>query len=207
MYDAQAVQTLSSCLQRLNEGKGIEPLVATEGMELPKVINRLKQFDPLKNGLSINEIVHLANALIGEHMSATTIQNWTKREVRDIIGVPHRGKKYSINQAAIIYLLDDLKHLFSLEETRELLTIVFQNPNIDEDDLISPLNFYLVYTQHAETSGPIELTEKRLRRSLERINAYRPETVHVLQLCLYARRVSHLTHEAKQRLHHVLQTT
>ncbi len=62
MYDAQAVQTLSSCLQRLNEGKGIEPLVATEGTELPKVINRLKQFDPLKNGLSINEIVHLANA-------------------------------------------------------------------------------------------------------------------------------------------------
>lgn len=48
MYDAQAVQTLSSCLQRLNEGKGIEPLVATEGIELPKVINRLKQFDPLK---------------------------------------------------------------------------------------------------------------------------------------------------------------
>ena len=206
MYDAQAVQTLSGCLLRLKEGKGIGTLVSEEEAELPKVITRLKQFDPTKNGLSINEIVHLANALIGEHMSATTIQNWTKREVRDIIGVPHRGKKYSINQAAIIYLLDDLKHLFSLEETRELLTIVFKNPNIDEDDLISPLDFYLVYTQHAETSGPIELTEKRLRRSLERINAYRPETVHVLQLCLYARRISHLTHEAKQRLQHVLHT-
>ncbi|MGA9231520.1 MAG: DUF1836 domain-containing protein, partial [Exiguobacterium oxidotolerans] len=181
-------------------------LVSEDEADLPKVIHRLKQFDATKNGLSINEIVHLANALIGEHMSATTIQNWTKREVRDIIGVPHRGKKYSINQAAIIYLLDDLKHLFSLEETRELLTIVFKNPNIDEDDLISPLDFYLVYTQHAETSGPIELTEKRLRRSLERIHAYRPETVHVLQLCLYARRISHLTHEAKQRLEQVLQS-
>ncbi|ASI36653.1 MULTISPECIES: DUF1836 domain-containing protein [unclassified Exiguobacterium] len=206
MYDAQAVQTLSNCLSHLKEGKGIGTLVSEDESDLPKVIHRLKQFDATKNGLSINEIVHLANALIGEHMSATTIQNWTKREVRDIIGVPHRGKKYSINQAAIIYLLDDLKHLFSLEETRELLTIVFKNPNIDEDDLISPLDFYLVYTQHAETSGPIELTEKRLRRSLERIHAYRPETVHVLQLCLYARRISHLTHEAKQRLQQVLQS-
>lgn len=205
MYDAQAVQTLSNCLLRLKEGEGIGTMaLGADGEETPKVIKRLQHFDAAKNGLSINEIVHLANVLIGEHMSATTIQNWTKREVRDIIGVPRRGKKYSINQAAIIYLLDDLKHLFSLEETREILSIVFQNPNIDEDDLISPLDFYVIYTQHADTSGPIELTEKRLKRSLERLHAYRAETVQVLQLCLYARRISQLTHEAKIRLHQML---
>ena len=153
-----------------------------------------------KNGLSINQIVALANALTGEHLSATTIQNWTKREVRKIIGVPRIGKKYSLHQAAIIYLLDDLKHLFSLEETSSLLALIFNNPDRDEDDFIKPIDFYRLYAEYAKSTSPIDLLDTRVKRSLEKMNYEHPNIIHVLKLCLYAHRVTTLELEAKNYL-------
>lgn len=203
MRDVNSIHTLAKCLSLLQAGnceQAIALFPSQVQQNLPKELRRLHTFDISTNGLSINQIVTLANSLTGEHLAATTIQNWTKREVRKIIGVPRMGKKYSLHQAAIIYLLDDLKHLFSLEETSALLNLIFNNPDRDEDDFISPIAFYQLYGEYVQTTSPIELIDKRANRSLEKMGYSHPNILHVLKLCLYAHRVTALEFEAKQYL-------
>ena len=207
MRDAQSIQTLAHCLHYMQTGE-VNRAIALFPDEVrehfPKELRKIHLFQIEKNGLSINQIVALANTLTGEHLSATTIQNWTKREVRKIIGVPRIGKKYSLHQAAIIYLLDDLKHLFSLEETSALLSMIFNNPDRDEDDFISPIDFYRLYAEYAKSTSPIDLLDTRVKRSLEKGSYAHPNIIHVLKLCLYAHRVTTLELEAKQYLNRFL---
>lgn len=207
MRDAQSIQTLANCLHYMQTGE-VNRAIALFPDEVrehfPKELRKIHLFQIEKNGLSINQIVALANTLTGEHLSATTIQNWTKREVRKIIGVPRIGKKYSLHQAAIIYLLDDLKHLFSLEETSTLLSMIFNNPDRDEDDFISPIDFYRLYAEYAKSTSPIDLLDTRVKRSLEKGSYAHPNIIHVLKLCLYAHRVTTLELEAKQYLNRFL---
>ncbi|EPE61468.1 hypothetical protein L479_02159 [Exiguobacterium sp. S17] len=203
MRDANSIQTLADCLHYMRVGdvdRAISLFPEEVREHFPKELRKIHLFHIEKNGLSINQIVALANTLTGEHLSATTIQNWTKREVRKIIGVPRVGKKYSLQQATIIYLLDDLKHLFSLEETSSLLALIFNNPDRDEDDLISPIDFYRLYAEYAKSTSPIEMLDTRAKRSIEKMGYTHSNIMHVLKLCLYAHRVTTLELEAKHYL-------
>ena len=37
------------------------------------------------------------------------MQNWVKRDIKEMIGSPQKGKKYSIEQAALLFIVEDLK--------------------------------------------------------------------------------------------------
>ncbi|MFC0273533.1 DUF1836 domain-containing protein [Metabacillus herbersteinensis] len=97
-------------------------------------------------GLSTNEIVTLANMCELTSLKSTSIQNWIKRDVKELIGAPDLGKKYSIDQVAILLIVRDLKAVFDFETIRNLLTIVFNNLSDRSDDLVSPIVFYETYS-------------------------------------------------------------
>lgn len=102
-------------------------------------------------GLSTNEIVSLANLCELTSLKSTSIQNWIKRDVKELIGVPELGKKYSIEQAAMLLIVKDLKTVFDFEKIRKMLTVVFNTLSDRSDDLISPTEFYDIYAAVIDT--------------------------------------------------------
>lgn len=96
-------------------------------------------------GFSINEIVTLSNHIEFTNFSSTAVQNWVKREMRELIGSPQHGKKYTVEQAAILLIVEDLKASLDLDSIRQILTLIFNNPADRSDDIIGPVHFYAGY--------------------------------------------------------------
>ncbi len=49
-------------------------------------------------GLSTNEIVELGNLCELTSLKSTAIQNWVKRDIKDLIGHPELGKNIQLNR-------------------------------------------------------------------------------------------------------------
>ncbi|WBL15022.1 DUF1836 domain-containing protein [Sutcliffiella sp. NC1] len=121
--------------------------------ELPVVLRKVLQQIADKNkelGLSMSEIVELGNMLECSFYKETSLKNWVKREIKQFIGVPHVGKKYSIHQAALLYIVKDLKTILDFDLIRHVLALVFNNPMDRSDDHLSPADFFLQYAQMYE---------------------------------------------------------
>lgn len=114
--------------------------------EPPDFIKRFSSRD-LPYGLSTNEIVELGNLCDVETLSSTSLQNWIKRDIRELIGPPQQGKKYSIDQAAILLTVKDLKIVYDFGTIRYLLTALFNTITDRSDDVISPVTYYHLYAQ------------------------------------------------------------
>ncbi len=112
---------------------------------LPPIFQKLLKAEERAIGLSINEIVSLGNQIEYASFRSTAVQNWVKRDIKDWIGSPQHGKKYSIEQAAILFIVEDLKNTHDFESIRLLLKFAFNNPADRNDDLINPLIFYHAY--------------------------------------------------------------
>ena len=97
-------------------------------------------------GLSLNEIVKIGNQIEYSNLSITSVQNWVKRDFKDFLGAPREGKKYSIEQAGMILIIEDLKSALDFESIRKLFQIIFRNPEDDDDDLIAPVQLYYAYS-------------------------------------------------------------
>ena len=119
-------------------------------------------------GLSTNEIVSLANLCELTSLKSTSIQNWIKRDVKELIGQPELGKKYSIDQAAMLLIVKDLKVIFDFERIRIILTELFNTLSDRSDDLISPLSFYELYGAVLESLDSFSENDAKLE---ERINS------------------------------------
>ncbi|MED4532965.1 DUF1836 domain-containing protein [Metabacillus fastidiosus] len=119
----------------------------------------LKKFERKRKvneiGLSTNEIVLLANLCELTFLKSTSVQNWIKRDVKELIGPPELGKKYSIEQVAILLIVRDLKAVFDFETIRKILTVVFNTLSDRSDDLISPIIFYETYSSVLEEMDPV----------------------------------------------------
>lgn len=114
--------------------------------DLPNFIMKsIKKRSNIELGLSTNEIVSLANLCELTALKSTSIQNWVKRDVKELIGSPELGKKYSVEQAAMLLIVKDLKQSFEFEKIRKVLTVVFNTLSDRSDDLISPIAFYELY--------------------------------------------------------------
>lgn len=114
---------------------------------LPDII---KNHKPFPRGLSTNEIVALAKLCELTSLKSTSIQNWIKRDIKELIGAPELGKKYSIEQAAILLIVRDLKSVFDFDTIRQLLMSLFNTLSDRSDDLISPLTYYAAYGEILE---------------------------------------------------------
>ncbi|WP_226668415.1 DUF1836 domain-containing protein [Metabacillus litoralis] len=116
--------------------------------EIPNFIMKAnKKRNNMELGLSTNEIVALANLCELTALKSTSLQNWIKRDVKELIGSPELGKKYSIDQAAMLLIVKDLKNSFDFEKIRNVLTVVFNTLSDRSDDLISPISFYELYAK------------------------------------------------------------
>ncbi|WP_349409725.1 DUF1836 domain-containing protein [Pseudalkalibacillus sp. SCS-8] len=112
---------------------------------LPGIFEKIMKGTNKELGFSINEIVSLGNQIEYSSFSTTAVQNWVKRDVRNLIGSPHKGKKYSLEQAAILFIVEDLKSTLDFVSIRNLLMLIFNNIEDRHDDLIDPIHFYHTY--------------------------------------------------------------
>ncbi|MDR9794616.1 MULTISPECIES: DUF1836 domain-containing protein [unclassified Aeribacillus] len=162
----------SVMVQLLLSLKGIHELSPEEVMkqqlpsdqtnQIPGFIKKLsKQRDKGELGLSTNEIVILGNFCELTSLKSTSVQNWVKRDIKEIIGPPELGKKYSVEQAALLLIVKDLKTIFDFETVRSLLMKVFNTISDRNDDLISPLMFYKLYTDVLEQVKNVEIDNNR----------------------------------------------
>ncbi|OPA78551.1 hypothetical protein BVG16_11835 [Paenibacillus selenitireducens] len=124
-------------------------LGAVISTSLPPIFEKMIKMSHRDPGFSLNEIIALGNQIEYSHYSITSVQNWVKRDFKDLIQSPAHGKKYSLDQAALIFMIDDLKATLDFESIRKLLAIVFLNPQAEEEanlNGIRPLQIYTAYT-------------------------------------------------------------
>lgn len=129
-----------------NEIEYGQSTMAFIGTQLPPIFEKIIKSNQQDTGFSLHEIVSLGSQIEYTSIAVTSVQNWVKRDIKDIIGSPQIGKKYSIDQAAILYMVEDLRTSLDFESIRRLLTLVFKNPNDLSDDLLSPVKLYAAYS-------------------------------------------------------------
>ncbi|GGG13311.1 DUF1836 domain-containing protein [Paenibacillus abyssi] len=126
----------------LNQGT---PMTAFISMDLPPVLERMIK-SAVTPAFSLHEIVSLGAQIEYTHFSATSIQNWVKRDFKDYIGLAEEGKKYSLQQVALIFIIEDLRSALDYESIRKFFDIVFHVCDKKRDALIQPLDFYATYS-------------------------------------------------------------
>jgi hypothetical protein len=127
---------------------------ASMATQLPAIFEKLIKAGKKGITLSLNDIVSLGNQIEHTTFSLAAVQNWVKRDAKDIIGSPENGRKYSLDQAAILFIVDDLKTVLDFASIRQLLKMLFNDPEDRKDDLIFPLDFYRAYASIFEDLDP-----------------------------------------------------
>ncbi len=130
-------------------GKMAQGLSSVENrQDMPKSFQNLFEKKGKEDiGLTMSNIVWLGNQLESANYSEPALKNWVKREIKEYIGGPQIGRKYSIQQAALLFIVKDLKVLLDFEAIRKILGSIFNNPVKREDDIISPIQFYKAYSR------------------------------------------------------------
>ncbi|WP_442596413.1 DUF1836 domain-containing protein [Neobacillus sp. D3-1R] len=114
--------------------------------EMPPIFEKIIKADGRQTiGFSINDIVSLGNQIEFTNLSSTTIQNWVKRDLKGLIGSPRLGKKYTVEQAATLFIVEDLKTSLDFVSIRNVLELIFNNPDDQSDDIVDPIRFYMAY--------------------------------------------------------------
>lgn len=125
----------------MRNGKALPAFLSTF---LPPVVEKMIKGTHVK-GFSLQEIAALGRLIEYSSLSITAMQNWVKRDFKEYFDSPKVGKKYSINQAALLFIIDDLKGNLDFDSIRKLFCIIFNNPEDECDDLIKPVNLYEAY--------------------------------------------------------------
>ncbi|MGV3465212.1 MAG: DUF1836 domain-containing protein [Heyndrickxia sp.] len=134
---------LRSTKNSTNDGNTVNTLVSTY---LPPIFDKISKETQVDIGLSLNEIVALGNQIENTSFSTTAVQNWVKRDIKEMIVSPQKGKKYSLEQTALLFLVEDLKSSLDFESIRRLLKLIINDPEDNEDDLINPIHLYTTYS-------------------------------------------------------------
>lgn len=135
----------------LSESEAAQAFMTTK---LPTIFETLIKNPKKEAALSITEIVALGNQIEQMDLSLTAVQNWVKRDAKEIIGPPEKGKKYSIYQASLLFIIEDLKNALDFKSIKQLLKLIFNAPIVRTDDLIPPLSLFLAYGSIFEDLDP-----------------------------------------------------
>lgn len=154
--------------EALNKSKSNEKIIPSF------LIKASKRKNQLEYGLSTNEIVSLANLCELTSLKSTSIQNWIKRDIKELIGHPELGKKYSIEQAAMLLIVKDLKTTFDFEKIRNVLTEVFNTLSDRSDDLMSPITFYEIYGSVLESLDTFSESDSTLEERINNLIKFSP---------------------------------
>lgn len=135
----------------LSEQEAINAFMSTL---LPPIFEKIIKSGKSYSSLSINDIVALGTQIEHTEFKLTAVQNWAKRDAKDIIGPPDEGKKYSVYQAATLFVIDDLKTVLDFAAIKKLLQQLFHKNGDYTDDVINPLDLYLAYSSIFEDLDP-----------------------------------------------------
>lgn len=172
-----------------------EEIISTN---LPPVFNKLLKIKEETIGFSINEIVALGNLIEFTNFSSTAVQNWVKRDVKQLIGPPQLGKKYTIEQAAMLLIVEDLKPSLNFHSISEILRLVFNDIADRSDDVIDPIELYAAYAtiiEHLHTlkdnlrlgkevEDVIKKTAKQYVSQLIYLNETQQEIIHHILIAI-----------------------
>jgi hypothetical protein len=150
-----------------NDDKPIHTLVSTY---LPTIFEKILKEKEIDIGFSLNEIVALGNQIENTNFSTTAIQNWVKRDIKEMIIAPQKGKKYSLEQTALIFLVEDLKTSLDFESIRSLLKLIINDPEDNDDDLINPIHLYSAYSLLFDELNMSEVSLKEHAVKVDTIN-------------------------------------
>ncbi|MCQ6557636.1 DUF1836 domain-containing protein [Paenibacillus mendelii] len=128
--------------QALDQGNSMSAFVATS---LPPIFERMIKAQ-IKPAFSLSDIVSLGTQIEYTQFSVTSIQNWVKRDFKDFIGQPAEGKKYSLQQVALFFIVEDLRSTLDYDSIRKLMDIVFGPTATDQKLSITPMAFYAAYS-------------------------------------------------------------
>ncbi|WP_421382363.1 DUF1836 domain-containing protein [Bacillus salacetis] len=126
----------------MKNGKTVKAFISTE---MPAILEKFFKTSSEEIGFSLNEIVSLGNQIEFTNLSSSAVQNWVKRDIKELIGSPQIGRKYTVDQAAILFIVEDLKAALDFESIRKVLTLIFNNPEDRTDDMVNPVDLYSAY--------------------------------------------------------------
>jgi hypothetical protein len=135
--------------------------------DMPPIFGKLLKATTSSIGFSINQVVELGNQIEFTHLTPTAVQNWVKREVKQLIGSPQLGKKYTVEQAATLFIVEDLKASLDFDSIGKILALLFNNPEDREDDVIDPLRFYHGYATIFEKAYHQNLAEDNMHQNMD----------------------------------------
>ncbi|WP_025689812.1 DUF1836 domain-containing protein [Paenibacillus zanthoxyli] len=127
--------------REMREGASLNAFLSTN---IPSILQKIIKGGKAK-GLSLQEIAALGALIEYSTISITAMQNWVKRDFKEYLGAPLEGKKYSINQAAMLFMIDDLKSSLDFRSINQLFRKLFLEPERDDDDLLEPVQLYGAY--------------------------------------------------------------
>lgn len=111
---------------------------------LPPIVEKLMRSGERK-GLSLHEIAELGQLTEYAGTPSTALQNWVKRDFKTYFDCPKAGKKYSLEQAALLFMIDDLKINLDFESIRRLFAIVFGCGEPAPQERAEPIGLYACY--------------------------------------------------------------
>ncbi|WP_080840577.1 DUF1836 domain-containing protein [Cohnella massiliensis] len=126
----------------MEQGKSFSVLLSTL---LPQAFEKLVKGQKL-TGFSLHDIVSLGNLIEYTNFSITSMQNWVKRDFKAYLGTPKAGKKYSLDQMVMLFIIEDLKSSLDFESIRKLFEILFGRSETPARPMIDPLKLYQSYS-------------------------------------------------------------
>ena len=153
-------------------------------------------------------------------LKSTAIQNWIKRDIKDMIGHPELGKKYSIDQVVILLIVRDLKSVFDFDSIRMILSALLNTITDRTDDIISPIRFYEAYAHvldfiYHHTHFPLketnlrEMTEEQTDKLHEEFTELTKPQWHlikgIISSTVFSVFTSHLQSTAQEMMFNTLQ--
>jgi len=168
---------------------------------MPPIFEKIIKMKPKAASFSIADIVDLGKQIeYTQFRSTTAVQNWIKRDIKDLIPSPAYGKKYSIDQAALIFTVSDLKTLVDFDSLTKLLKMIFQDPHDIKNDLISPLELYSTYTRLFEELdvNNDQILDTESSNTIGKKNDSVIEVILEKNADLYAYKIEDLTNEEKE---------
>ncbi|TDQ40333.1 DUF1836 domain-containing protein [Aureibacillus halotolerans] len=181
--------------------------------DLPQLASLLKKLEEKKVnsvGLSLKEIVMLGNMVHDVDMKETSVRNWLKRDAKELIGTPWLGRKYSGDQAVLLLLIEDLRGALDFASIRKVLEKVFNRLDNRNDDLVPPVDFYLIYAEVFRKAATLQEGSDLLQQAFnQRITTLSKHSCHMfdepvqpvicssLEVMIHACLASHFKHSAR----------
>ncbi|WP_249898972.1 DUF1836 domain-containing protein [Paenibacillus sp. PK3_47] len=173
--------------------------------DVPPILQKILKGRQVK-GFSLSDIAALGRLIEYSTLTVSTMQNWVKRDFKDYLGAPRQGKKYSVNQAALLFIIDDLKAALDFESIRQLFRMIFLKPDIEEDDLVEPAQLYNGYSALFEEikQSPLLQVQAMTARSTPKDYCLKREGAIRGAIEKLMNRLSHLTRQQKEAVKNML---